>query len=201
MDWALYLVTLCVMVIGLWLNVLTLPGIWLMVGSVGVYALMTKGQYVGIPGILVLTGIGLVAEFVEFAAGGAGAKKAGGSKRAFAGSIVGGILGAIFLSVLVPIPIIGTIIGICAGTFVGAAVVEFFVKSDADQAFRVGVGATKGRLIGIFVKLLFGVVIFFVAAFIAMPPLTKKTVTVPTTTTTTTTLPTTMPATTQALEQ
>ncbi len=169
MDWIYYLLTMTVMVIGLWINILTLPGLWLMVASIAIYAWVTGGQYVGWPGIISLVVLAGLAELVEFVAGGAGAKKAGGSKRAFVGAIVGSILGAIFLSVLIPIPVLGTIFGICAGTFIGALVVEYWVKRNHGQAFRVGLWATIGRLIGIFTKLAFGFVIFLVAGILAWP--------------------------------
>lgn len=167
MDWVYYLLTLAAMVVGLWINILTLPGLWVMVASVAIYAWVTGGQYVGWPGLISLVVLAGLAEVVEFVAGGAGAKKAGGSKRAFVGAIIGSILGAIFLSI--PFPVVGTIFGICAGTFIGAMVVEFMVKRDHEQAFRVGWGATLGRLIGILTKLAFGVVIFVVATILAWP--------------------------------
>ena len=62
----------------------------LMIGVVGVYAWLTGlNNYVGTTSLIVLVVIGLLAELVEFLAGSAGAKKAGGSKRAAVGAIVG----------------------------------------------------------------------------------------------------------------
>jgi uncharacterized protein YqgC (DUF456 family) len=169
MDWIYYFILLAFLAVGLWINILTLPGLWLMVLATAIFAWVTGGVHVGWTGLIVLTVLAVLAEIIEFVAGGAGAAKAGGSKRAFVGAIVGGILGAIFLSL--PAPIIGTIIGIVLGTFLGAWAIEAMVKQNVGQGLRVGWGAALGRLIGIFTKLAFGVVMFLIAAFISMPPL------------------------------
>ncbi len=169
MEWLYYIILLIFLTVGLWINILTLPGLWLMVAATAIYAWVTGGQYVSWTGLIVLTVIAVIAEIVEFVAGGAGAAKAGGSKRAFVGSIVGGIIGAIFLTGLVPIPVVGTIIGIVLGTFFGAWATEAMVKRDMGQGLRVGWGAALGRLIGIFTKLAFGIVIFLIAAFASLP--------------------------------
>src|SRR5262245_11222807 len=123
-NWAYYVLTLIVMLTGMFLNILGLPGIWLMIGAVGVFAWLTRrDQFVGTTSLIVMVVLGLLAEAVEFLAGSAGAKKAGGSKRAAMGAIIGALIGGIFLSVI-PIPIISTIVGACLGAFIGAAIVE-----------------------------------------------------------------------------
>lgn len=179
MDWVYYFILLAFLSVGLWINILTLPGLWLMVVSTAIFAWLTAGLHVGWPGLIVLTFLATLAEIAEFVAGGAGAAKAGGSKRAFVGAIVGGILGAIFLSL--PAPIIGTIIGIVLGTFLGAWAVEAMVKQDVGQGLRVGWGAALGRLIGIFTKLAFGVLMFLIAAFVSLPPIFGSSTSSPTT--------------------
>ncbi len=121
-DWAYYIILLVVLAFGLFINVFTLPGLWLMVLAALGYAWATGFAYLGMPGLVTLLVLALLAEGVEFVAGGAGAKKAGGSKRAMVGGIVGAILGGLLFSI--PLPIIGTIIGVCLGAFIGAAAVE-----------------------------------------------------------------------------
>src|SRR5690348_13712796 len=105
MDWIYYLLLLVVLLTGLLINVLGLPGLWLMVAGFGGYALLTRwGNYVGWPSLIALIVIGLIAEAVEFLAGAAGSRAAGARRRGMIGAIVGGFLGAIFLSII-PIPI------------------------------------------------------------------------------------------------
>src|SRR5687768_3417042 len=109
MDWLYYVLLIIALLAGLLLNILGLPGLWLMVAAHGVYALLTGwGVYVDWPSLVALVVLALLAEAVEFLAGAAGSAKAGGRKRGMAGAIVGGFLGAIFLSVI-PIPIVSQV--------------------------------------------------------------------------------------------
>ncbi len=169
MAWLYYILTLIAMLTGMFLSILGLPGIWLMVGAVGVYAWLTRfQQFVGTTSLIVLVVIALLAEAVEFLAGSAGAKKAGGSKRAMMGAVIGALIGGIFLSVI-PVPVISTIVGACLGAFIGAAVVELMIFKDVDRSLRVGVGAAHGRFLGILGKLIFSIIIFVIAAIVAFP--------------------------------
>src|SRR4051812_35671860 len=139
-----YLILLIVMLLGLAINVLGLPGLWLMVAALGGYAIATGWNvYVGWPSLIALVLLATLAELAEFFAGAAGSKAAGGRTRGMIGAIVGGFLGAIFLSII-PIPVVAQVVGACLGAFVGAAVMEFYDK-DWRHSMRVGVGAAKGR--------------------------------------------------------
>ena len=69
MPWLYYLILLALLFTGLVINILGLPGLWLMVGSVAVYAWLTHvGVYVGWPTLWTLIGLALAAEIVEFLA-------------------------------------------------------------------------------------------------------------------------------------
>ena len=169
-DWLYYILLLVILLFGLFINVLTLPGLWVMAGAYGLYAWATWSRhYVGWPSLITLAALATIAEVVELAAGSAGAKKAGASKRAMIGAVVGGILGAMFLTVLIPIPVVGTIIGVCMGAALGAGIVELIIRRDMDQAIRVGEGAFKGRLMGIVSKLAIGAVMLLVAMICGFP--------------------------------
>ena len=195
-----YILLLLIMLAGLFVNIVGLPGLWLMVVAYVGYALATGWDtYVGWPSIVTLVLLGLGAELVEFLAGAAGSAAAGGRKRGMLGAVVGAIIGGIVGTPI--IPIIGTIVGACAGAFVGAAVMEFADK-DAAHAMRVGIGAAKGRFWGIVWKSAFGIVMFLVAAICGVPMSDGQTIsppaignTTPTPATFPSTLPTTLPAT------
>ena len=168
MDWVYYAALFALLLVGLFLNILGLPGLWVMVAAAFGYAWATGfGNFLGWQGLVVLTALAALAELLEFLAGSTGAKKAGGSKRGMVGAIVGGILGALFLSF--PLPIIGTIIGACLGTFLGAWAVELMVGKEMNQSVQIGVGAAKGRLWGTLLKLSIGVVRLIVAVIVALP--------------------------------
>lgn len=170
MLWVYYATLLLLQLAGLALAVLGLPGLWLMVGTVAVFAWWTGfGGYAGWPVIGTLLALATAAEVVEFVAGAAGSAKAGGSKRGMAGAVVGGLVGAIAFTPLIPIPVVGTIAGACIGSFAGAFLVELGIWRDVGHSTKVGVGAATGRLIGIIVKLCFGAVMLLVAAIACLP--------------------------------
>jgi hypothetical protein len=208
MGFFYYIILIILMLTGLFLNILGLPGLWLIVISYIGYALLTGwGVYVGWQSIIIVVLLALGAELVEFLAGAAGSHAAGGRKRGMAGAIVGGIVGGIVGTGVIPIPIVGTIIGACAGAFGGAFLLEYMDK-DHEHAMRVGIGAAKGRFWGIVWKSLFGLAMFLVAALAGLPwrdgatitPANARPTTLPaaTTTTMTTTTTTTSPVTTTA---
>lgn len=190
-DWVWYIGLASVLIFGWFINVLGLPGLWVMILAAGAYAWGTGFHYLNWWHLGILVGIGLLAEFVEFVAGGAAAKKAGGSGRATWGAIIGGVIGAIFFTI--PLPIIGTIIGACLGAFLGAYLAEYTVRGESDHLMRVGWGAAKGKFLGILSKLAFGVLILGVALFTGFPR--GRPADAPANTFPPTTAPTTLPAT------
>jgi uncharacterized protein YqgC (DUF456 family) len=105
--------------------------------------------------LLILLGLALFAELVEFILGVLGAKKYKSSNKAIAGSIVFGIIGGIL-----GIPFffgIGAVIGAFLGAFFGAFLVEFVLEKNVDRAMKSGWGAFIGRLAGTFFKGAIGV--------------------------------------------
>jgi uncharacterized protein len=165
--WTYYILLLLISACGVFLTLLSLPGLWLMVAGFAAYAWLTKWDvYVGWPSMIALLVLAVLAEFVEFFAGAAGSKAAGGRKRGMVGAIVGAVVGGIVCSPI--FPVIGTILGACLGAFLGAAILEL-TDRDASHALRVGVGAAKGRFYGIVSKLAFGVVMFLIILIAALP--------------------------------
>ena len=204
MDWVYYLLLIALLWAGWFINILGLPGLWLMVAAHAVYAWITGwDRFVGWPSLIALLALAVLAEIVEFAAGAAGSKNAGGRKRGMIGAIVGGLVGAALFTGLVPIPIVGTIIGVCLGTFIGAALAEYWGRGTM-HSLRVGVGAAKGRFWGIVIKSTVGFVMIVVAMIAALPigavltPAAPATTTAPATVSSSPTTQTTMPATSPA---
>jgi len=170
--WLLYLLLIALLVFGLFVNLVGLPGLWLMLGALAGFGYLTGfGVHVGWTSVIAILVLVIIAEVGEFAAGSAGAKAAGGRKRGMLGAAVGAIVGGIFLS-FIPIPILGTVIGACLGAFIGAAVAEFW-DADYAHALRVGYGAAKGRAFGIAIKSVIGLIMLGVAVVAACPLLTK----------------------------
>lgn len=168
LDWLYYVLLVLVLLAGLFINIVGLPGLWVMLAAAGIYAWITGGDYMSWWTLAILLALALLAELAEFVAGAAGSKAAGGSKRGMAGAIIGGLVGGI-LGTPIPVPVVATIIGACLGAFIGAFIVEYSIGRTTDESFKIGFGAFKGRLIGIIVKSAFGVIMLFVAAWMALP--------------------------------
>ena len=167
MDVLYYVLLIAVLTLGWFVNILGLPGLWLMVIAFLGYAFATGWDvYVGWPSTVLLVVLAGLAEVFEFIAGAAGSAAAGGRKRAVAGALVGGFIGGIVGTPL--LPIVGTIVGACAGAFLGAAIIEL-KDQGVRRSLRIGMGAAKGRFWGTVGKLAIGLVMFLVAAACALP--------------------------------
>jgi uncharacterized protein YqgC (DUF456 family) len=189
----LYVVLAALLLTGLALTIMTLPGLWLMVASAAGYALLTHFQFIGWKTLAVLLVWAGIAEVVELTSSGTGAKKAGGGKRGLWGALIGGIIGGIWLS-FIPIPVISTLAGVCLGTFLGAMIGELSAGRRVHHSAWIGLGAAKGRLVGTFVKLGFGVVMLLITLVIGFPLGGAKASRTPTIHTTPTTVPSTRAA-------
>ncbi|HWE02179.1 MAG TPA: DUF456 domain-containing protein [Tepidisphaeraceae bacterium] len=179
-HWLLYALLAVALIAGLYINLLGAPGLWLMVVATIVYAIVTGGAYVALKTIGAAIVIAGLAELVEFLVMGAGARKAGASRRGVWGAVIGSVVGGIFFAAIIPIPIIGSIFGVCFGAFVGAIVGELWGGTEVGASLRVGFGAAKGRLFGILTKLTFGIAIIATVLVAARPPF-HHTRTMPTT--------------------
>jgi uncharacterized protein len=166
-------VILLVAMFAAWLaNAFALPGNWLMVALAALFAFwfpVSEGHGIHWLTVGVAAMLALVGEVVEVAAGAAGAKRSGASRRAMllavVGTMIGSLMGA-FVTVPVPIvgPMIGAIGGGALGAFGGAYVGEAALGRSTEQSLAVGQGALVGRLLGTAAKVLIGVILFVVIA-------------------------------------
>ena len=192
-PWLAYVALLLIVGAGLFLNILGLPGLWLIVVAAIAYAWAFGFAYIGWGTIIALIVLGLLAELVEFFAGAAGSKQAGGSKRGMVGAIIGGIVGGIVGTPLIPIPIVGTVVGSVAGCFLGAYGIELLIGKSHGEATSISYGAAKGRMVGLIAKTGFGLAMAIVTAVMGAPIMWGRSTSV-----TTPALPATTTATTQA---
>lgn len=169
--WAALLVALGV---AAWMTTLvTLPGNWLIVAAAALFAwLLPEEAGRGIAGttIVVLTGLAVAGEVIEFGAGAAGAAKTGASRRAVVLSLVGAALGSVAgLTIGAPIPILGSfvmaVVGGAAGAFAGAYLGETWKGREEGERIAAGRGALVGRLWGTAGKLTAGAVMLAVLAW------------------------------------
>ena len=158
--WALLLcLTLAV---GWLLTLLGMPGNWMMVAAMALYAwLAPSDSHLGIgwPVVGLVAGLAVFGEVIELLAGAMGVAKVGGSRRssvlALLGSIIGGLAG-IFIGV--PVPIIGSLLAAVLfagiGALVGAMLGENWKGRGLDHGLKVGMAAFWGRLFGTLAKTL-----------------------------------------------
>lgn len=152
-------------------TIFQLPGNWLMVAGVGGVMLWKDSDPLfAIETLIILAVIALIAEIVEFAAGSAGTRLTGGSKRSSLWALVGGFIGGIAGTVLLPIPIVGSVLGACGGAFLGALAGERKEGKTMGKALSSGGGAAAGRFLGIIGKLGAGALIWLIVAVAAFWP-------------------------------
>ena len=148
-----------VLIAGWCMTMLSMPGNWVMVGAVALFAWLapSDGPDISWQIVVVLVVLAIVAELLELAASALGAKRAGGSRRgavlAIFGSMVGAIIGAM---VGVPIPVIGSLVAAIvfagAGALVGAMLGETWKGRTLAESWKVGQSAFWGRLLGALAK-------------------------------------------------
>jgi uncharacterized protein YqgC (DUF456 family) len=175
MSWLFYLWPAVLLLgnLAAWcLNLLGLPGNWLIVLFSALFAWLVRGPD-GLPAmsgyvVVVLLLLALAGELVEFLAGMAGAARQRASRRSLALSLVGSIVGSLAgVAVGLPVPVVGSavaaVVGGALGAFLGAAIGEHWKGTDPQRTLAVGSAAFWGRLWGTAGKLAVGAVMVIVA--------------------------------------
>jgi uncharacterized protein len=152
-------------VAGLFLIVFGLPGLWLQVLALALFAWFGDFQEVGLVSLALVIVLALLAEIAEFLLGGHYARRYGGGRRAGIGAVAGGLGGAL---VGLPIPLLGSVFGAMLGSFVGAFLLELTTRRGAEPALRAGWGAFIGRIVATGMKAAVGVIILVLSVVAAI---------------------------------
>lgn len=151
-QWLLLAGLGCSCLLGTAMTAVRLPGTWWILATAVVFS-WWRGWPGGMAWALgLLGGAAILGEIVEFLGSLVLTRRAGASKFAGWGGLLGGLLGAVFLSFVIPIPIVGTVTGALFGCFLGAAVVEFAARKRVAQGTRVGYFAALGFVVGMATK-------------------------------------------------
>ena len=148
------------------LNLLMLPGNWIMVASLCLFLLIAGNPDTGPDWVtlLIVTTLAAAGEIIELFAGSAKAARAGATRRSILISLVASFVLSIAGTFVVPIPIAGTALGAiggaAVGAFAGAWIGEMWGGSKPDQRVRISQAAMSGRLLGMMIKLAIGAAIF-----------------------------------------
>jgi len=165
----LYLLLFLALVAGLLILFVNLPGLWVMVLAAAIYSVLLRPvlTHPTLAALLVLLGLAAFAEVMDFFAAGAGAKRAGATRRGLWGAIIGSVVGAIAGTFI--LPWFMTLVGVCLGTFLGAWIGEVSGGQEIGKSVRIAVYATIGRLAGTVGKLIIGSVMLLITMFCAWP--------------------------------
>lgn len=150
METTLFMLLACACLVGVVLAALQLPGTWLILLCAVGYDWRHDWQSIGWRWMLLMLVLAAIAEAADTLATIVAARRAGASRRASVGALVGGFAGMFFLSI--PAPLIGTIIGGLIGCFLGAVLAEWTKRNDVAAGVRVGLFATIGRALGLAAK-------------------------------------------------
>jgi uncharacterized protein len=182
MEWLAYLVAVVFCALGalcVFSIIFSIPGAWIMLALAGViefcdqfYLPPERQQTFGWWVLGVCLGLVALSEVLEFAAGAAGAKSGGASRRGMIGALIGGIVGAIALTGLIPIPVIGSLIGAMVGSFAGAIIGEVSGEKPktVGGSMKPAIGATIGRLVGTMGKLMIAIAVWAALSVSAFVP-------------------------------
>lgn len=134
-----------------------LPGTWIALGCVAIYAFATRLAVVGWGMLLAMTLVCVVGEIVESLLGIVYVSRRGASKRGTFGAFAGGIAGAVLGTAIVPI--VGSMIFAFVGAFAGAVALEYLAYRSMDRALRTGFFAFMGKLLASLAKFALGLVV------------------------------------------
>jgi len=151
--WSLLLVTASLFVY------LGLGGNFIIIGLALIYALLTSFDPISWHLLLILLGIALLGEAIEFVVGTFYAAKQGASKAGVVMAFAGGLAGAALGNQV--IPVLGAVLGSFVGAFAGAVSGEYYMEQRLEPSLRIGGYAFLGRLIAILIKHALSLVMVF----------------------------------------
>jgi hypothetical protein len=152
-----------IILLGAGVTLIGLPGNLLIFLSALGYGYWEHFTHLNSTFLLLLFGIFVLGEVVEFLAGALGAKREHGSGQAVAAAIFGAVLGGIAGTGL--LPLVGTILGAMLGAFIASFLAEFAHSGDVEKSRRVAVSVAIGQITGMLFKL---VVALGMAAAVAL---------------------------------
>lgn len=158
---------------GVALNLLSIPGNWLIVVLTALFAFLVHSSAVDgiswwVVGTLVV--LAAVGELTETLTTSASAARRGASRRGMLGALVGSLAGSILGAIIgLPVPIAGSAIAAMAGgalgAFGGAVLAETSLGRHSGESISVGWAAFWGKIFGTIGKVIIGIVMFVVATF------------------------------------
>lgn len=149
----LWIPLLLILILGVLLVIFGFPGTWVIVAAVLAYSYFKdfapQGQDWVV--LLVVIGLALFGELIEFLVTIITAKRWNVPNGAIVTSFIGGIIGA---AVGFPIFMIGSIIGMFIGAFIGTLIYGLFYHKDPIAALKMAAAALFSRGLALFFKVI-----------------------------------------------
>ncbi|NQV41285.1 MAG: DUF456 domain-containing protein [Candidatus Marinimicrobia bacterium] len=139
----LILIITTISAVTIWLN---LPGSFLMLTFIFIWAWFGDFVLISLPEIIIIMFLMILLEILEFVLSGLAAKYSGAEKRSAFLAVIGGLLGTIVLGSL--FFIVGALLGLLIGSYLGAYWGEHQAGKSPAEARRAALGALMGSIAG-----------------------------------------------------
>ena len=140
-----------------------IPGTWIFLGLTIVIAAIGGFQKLTISALLILLGLAILGEVIEFLVGYLGTRVKGASRKATISAIILSFIMAILMSGYPPI--LGSLLGAFLGAFIGAFSVEYLFQRKLKEAYQAGLAAVFGRVTGMISKIAVGVSMIVITVY------------------------------------
>ena len=168
-QWAWFLLWATLLLASSLLVYLGVGGNFIILGLAIVHGLVTGFSPISWQLLLVLLGMALVGEGLEFLVGTFYPARRGASRAGVVGAFAGGFLGAMMGHSLVPV--LGAIPGSLVGAFGGAVLGEYWRLRRLEPSLQIGAHAVAGRFVAILIKHALGLVMVFLVLKATFPAL------------------------------
>ena len=146
---------------------LGLGGSFIVIGLALIHALVTGFDPVTWQLLLVLLGLALFGELVEFVIGTFYVAQKGATKAGVFAAFIGGLVGAMLGNSIVPV--MGAVLGSFVGAFGGAVLGEYYRNEKLEPSLRVGGHAFLGRILAMVIKHVISLVMVFLILRVTVP--------------------------------
>ncbi len=166
-QWSWFVVWAALLVIASLFVYLGLGGSFIVIGLAAVHALITGFDPITWQLLLVLLGLALLGELVEFVIGTFYVAQQGATGSGVVAAFLGGLVGAVLGNGVMPV--LGAVLGSFAGAFIGAVLGEYYRNQKLEPSLRVGVHAFLGRIVAMMVKHVIALVMVFLVLRVTVP--------------------------------
>lgn len=158
-QWSWFFLWSLLLVVASLFVYLGLGGNFIIIALALIHGLITGFDPITWKFLLVLVGMALVGEGIEFVVGTFYVAKQGATKAGVIGAFVGGLF---FASIGNQIfPVLGAVVGSFLGAFSGAVAGEYWRERTLEPSLRIGIHAFIGRLVAILIKHFIAIIMIF----------------------------------------